>query len=146
MPSKKQVRGSPPEIRLAARQTRARQVMEDLRRWFDRTLQNLSAKSDMAGAIRYALAHWTALRRYLEDGTIEIDNNAAERALRVVALGRKSYLFAGSNRGGERAAAIDSLLVTVKLSGVNPSVISDTSSPTSQTTRSTASQSSCPGT
>jgi transposase len=146
MPSKKQVRGSPPEIRLAARQTRARQVMEDLRRWFDRTLQNLSAKSDMAGAIRYALAHWTALRRYLEDGTIEIDNNAAERALRVVALGRKSYLFAGSNRGGERAAAIDSLLGTVKLSGVNPSVISDTSSPTSQTTRSTASQSSCPGT
>jgi transposase len=146
MPSKKQVRGSPPEIRLAARQTRARQVMEDLRRWFDRTLQNLSAKSDMAGAIRYALAHWTALRRYLEDGTIEIDNNAAERALRVVALGRKSYVFAGSNRGGERAAAIYSLLGTVKLSGVNPSVISDTSSPTSQTTRSTASQSSCPGT
>jgi transposase len=146
MPSKKQVRGSPPEIRLAARQTRARRVMEDLRRWLDRTLQNLSAKSDMAGAIRYALAHWTALRRYLEDGTIEIDNNAAERALRVVALGRKSYLFAGSNRGGERAAAIDSLLGTVKLSGVNPSVISDTSSPTSQTTRSTASQSSCPGT
>jgi transposase len=125
--------------------------MEDLRRWLDRTLQNLSAKSDMAGAIRYALAHWTALRRYLEDGTIEIDNNAAERALRVVALGRKSYLFAGSNRGRERAAAIDSLLGTVKLSGVNPSgvnpsAISDTSSPTSQTTRSTALQSSCPGT
>ena len=64
--------------------------MEDLRRWLDRTLQNLSAKSDMAGAIRYALTRWTALKRYLEDGTIEIDNNAAERALRVVALGRKN--------------------------------------------------------
>jgi transposase len=116
----KQVRGSPPEIRLAARQTRARPTMEDLRRWLELTLQNLSAKSDMAGAIRYALTRWTALTRYLDDGTIEIDNNAAERALRVVALGRKNYLFAGSNRGGERAAAIYSLLGTAKLNGINP--------------------------
>jgi len=116
----KQVRGSPPEIRLAARQTRARPAMENLRRWFELTLQNLSAKSDMAGAIRYALTRWTALTRYLDDGTIEIDNNAAERALRVVALGRKNYLFAGSNRGGERAAAIYSLLGTAKLNGINP--------------------------
>ena len=74
----------------------------------------------MAGAIRYALTRWTALTRYLDDGTIEIDNNAAERALRVVALGRKNYLFAGSNRGGERAAAIYSLLGTAKLNGVDP--------------------------
>ncbi len=116
----KQVRGSPPEIRLAARQTRARPVMEDLRHWFDRTLLTLSVKSDMAAAIRYALTRWTALARYLDDGTIEIDNNAAERALRVVALGRKNYLFAGSNRGGERAAAIYSLLGTAKLNGINP--------------------------
>ncbi len=116
----KQVRGSPPEIRLAARQTRARPAMENLRRWFELTLQNLSAKSDMAGAIRYALTRWTALTRYLDDGTIEIDNNAAERALRVVALGRKNYLFAGSNGGGERAAAIYSLLGTAKLNGINP--------------------------
>jgi transposase len=94
--------------------------MEDLRRWLDRTLQNLSAKSDMAGAIRYALTRWTALTRYLDDGTVEIDNNAAERALRVVALGRKNYLFAGSNRGGDRAAAIYSLLGTAKLNGINP--------------------------
>jgi transposase len=116
----KQVRGSPPEIRLAARQARARPVMEDLRRWLDHTLQNLSAKSDMAGAIRDALTHGTALTRYLDDGTIEIDNNAAERALRVVALGRKNYLFAGSNAGGERAAAIYSLLGSAKLNGINP--------------------------
>src|ERR1700720_195807 len=116
----KQARGSPPEIRLQARQARARPIMEDLRRGLDRTLQDLSAKSDMAGAIRYALTRWTALTRYLDDGTIEIDNNAAERALRVVALGRKNYLFAGSNRGGERAAAIYSLLGTAKLNGTNP--------------------------
>ncbi len=116
----KQVRGRPPEIRLAARQTRARPVMEDLRCWLDRTLQNLSTKSDMAEAIRYALSRWTALTRYLDDGTIEIDNNAAERALRVVALGRKNYLFAGSHAGGERAAAIYSLLGSAKLNGINP--------------------------
>jgi len=95
-------------------------VIEDLRRWLELTLQDLSAKSDMAGAIRYALTRWIALTRYLDDGTIEIDNNAAERALRVVALGRKNYLFAGSNRGGERAAAIYSLLGTAKLNGINP--------------------------
>jgi len=116
----KQVRGSPPEIRFAARQARAMPIMEDLRHWLDRMLQNLSAKSDMAGAIRYALTRWTAVTRYLDDGTVEIDNNAAERALRVVALGRKNYLFASSNRGGERAAAIYSLLGTAKLNGINP--------------------------
>jgi hypothetical protein len=80
----KEVRGSPPEIRLAIRQVRARPVMEALRPWFDATLQTLSAKSDMAGAIRYAISRWTALTRYLDDGEVEIDNNAAERALRVV--------------------------------------------------------------
>ena len=80
----------------------------------------LRAKSDMAGAIRYALTRWTALTRYLDDGTIEIDNNAAERALRVVALGRKNHLSAGSNRGGERAAAMYSLLGTAKLNSINP--------------------------
>ena len=116
----KQVRGSPPEIRHAARQARARPVLEELRIWLDQTLHTLSAKSDMAGAIRYALSRWVALTRYLDDGTIEIDNNAAERALRVVALGRKNYLFAGSNPGGERAAAIYSLLGTAKLNGINP--------------------------
>jgi transposase len=116
----KEVRGSPPEIRLAIRQARARPVMEDLRAWFEATLQTLSAKSDMAGAIRYALSRWTALTRYLDDGEVEIDNNAAERALRVVALGRKNYLFAGSNRGGERAAAFYALIGTAKLNGINP--------------------------
>ena len=116
----KQVRGSPPEIRHPVRQARARPVMEELRAWLDQMLQTLSAKSEMAGAIRYALSRWTALTRYLDDGTVEIDNNAAERALRVVALGRKNYLFAGSNPGGERAAAIYSLLGTAKLNGINP--------------------------
>jgi transposase len=116
----KEVRGSPPELRLAIRQARARPVMTELRSWFDQTLQTLSTKSEMAKAIRYALARWAALTRYLDDGEVEIDNNAAERALRVVALGRKNYLFAGSNRGGERAAAIYSLLGSAKLNGLDP--------------------------
>jgi hypothetical protein len=67
------VRGSRPEVRLAVRQARSRPIIEDLRRWLDRTLQNLSAKSDMAVAIRYALARRAALIRYLDDSTIEID-------------------------------------------------------------------------
>ena len=73
-----------------------------------------------AEAIGYAMNQWQALRRYLDDGRIEIDNNAAERALRTVALGRKNYLFLGSDAGGERAATMYSLLGTVKLNGINP--------------------------
>ena len=84
------------------------------------TLAVVSRKSEIAAAIRYALGRWRALLRYSEDGTIEIDNNAAERALRAVALGRKNYLFAGSDSGGERAAAIYSLIGTAKLNGIDP--------------------------
>lgn len=74
----------------------------------------------MGGTILYALNRWQALTRYCDDGRIEIDNNAAERALRTVSLGRKNYLFAGSDAGGERAAAIYSLVGTAKLNGLNP--------------------------
>jgi len=82
-----------------------------------RDLGKLSKKSDTAIAVRYALGRWDALMRYCDDGRLEIDNNAAERALRAVALGRKNYLFAGSDRGGESAAAIYSLIGTAKLTG-----------------------------
>ena len=91
-----------------------------LRAWLDTTLKQLSQKSALAEAIRYALARWAALTRYTTDGHIEIDNNAAERALRTVALGRKNFLFAGSDAGGERAAAIYSLIGTAKLNGLDP--------------------------
>ena len=74
----------------------------------------------MAKAIGYALTRWTALTRYCGNGLIEIDNNAAERSLRALALGRKNWLFAGSDAGGERAAAIYSLIGTAKLIGLNP--------------------------
>jgi hypothetical protein len=90
--------------------------------WLEATLAKLSRKSDTAAAIRYALSRWPALTRYIDDGQLDIDNNAAERALRVVALGRKNYLFAGSNAGGERAAAIYSLLGSAKLNGRDPEI------------------------
>jgi hypothetical protein len=120
--------------------------MDDLHRWFHKTLAGLSRKSDTAAAIRYALSRWRALGRYLDDGAIEIDNSAAERALRVVALGRKNYLFAGSDAGGERAAAIYSLLGSAKLNDLDPELYIAMSWSASLITLSTVSKNSCPGT
>jgi transposase len=116
----KEIRGRPAEERRQIRNARARPLLESLRQWFEATLPKLSRKSDTTAAIRYALSRWDALLRYSNDGNIEIDNNAAERALRAVALGRKNYLFAGSDRGGERAAAIYSLIGSAKLNGLDP--------------------------
>ena len=116
----KEIRGRPAEERQQIRNARARPLLESLRQWFEATLPKLSRKSDTTAAIRYALSLWDALLRYSNDGHIEIDNNAAERALRAVALGRKNYLFAGSDAGGERAAAIYSLIGSAKLNGLDP--------------------------
>ena len=120
----REIRGQAANLRCEIRQTRARPLMDDLHLWFHKTLAGLSRKSDTAAAIRYALSRWRALGRYLDDGSIEIDNSAAERALRVVALGRKNYLFAGSDAGGERAAAIYSLLGSAKLNDLDPGTLS----------------------
>lgn len=116
----KEIRGRSPEERRAVRNERARPLLESLKQWLEATLGKLSRKSDTALAVRYALGRWEALLRYVDDGGIEIDNNAAERALRTVALGRKNYLFAGSDAGGERAAAIYSLIGTAKLNDIDP--------------------------
>jgi transposase len=115
-----EVRGKPTDLRRSIRQARARPLLDDLRSWLEKMLRSLSAKSETAGAIRYALSRWRALTRYVDDGLLEIDNSAAERALRAVALGRKNYLFCGSDSGGQRAAAIYSLLGTAKLNGLDP--------------------------
>lgn len=115
-----QIRTQPSDVRQQIRQARAGPILEDLSRWFKAILTQLSTKSELSGAIRYALSRWKALTRYRDDGNIEIDNNAAERALRAVAMGRKNYLFAGSNAGGERAAAIYTLVGTAKLNGIDP--------------------------
>jgi transposase len=114
------IRGRPPDERQAVRQAQAKPLLDSLRQWLEATLSRLSRKSETTVAIRYALSRWNALTRYIEDGHIEIDNNAAERSLRGVALGRKNYLFAGSDAGGERAATIYSLIGSAKLNGVDP--------------------------
>jgi transposase len=116
----KEIRGHATGERREVRGTRARPLLDLLKQWLEETLGKLSRKSDTAMAIRYALSRWDALLRYVDDGGIEIDNNAAERALRTVALGRKNYLFAGSDAGGERAAAIYSLIGSAKLNGLDP--------------------------
>src|SRR5882762_9689275 len=115
-----EIRGRPSDERRQVRQTRAGPELEALNAWLHATVTTLSKKSELAVAIRYALSLWTALTRYRDDGRLEIDNNAAERALRAVALGRKNWLFAGSDDGGERAAAIYTLLGTAKLNDLNP--------------------------
>jgi hypothetical protein len=115
-----EIRGQSPEIRQQVRQARAGPKLTDLHQWLIATAKKLSKKSGLAGAIHYALARWTALTRYRDDGRVEIDNNAAERALRSVALGRKNYLFAGADCGGVRAAAIYSLVGTAKLNNIDP--------------------------
>ena len=116
----KEIRGRSPHERQQVRTTRARPLLQSLQEWFEVSLTKLSRKSETTAAIRYALGLWEALKRYCDDGRLEIDNNAAERALRVVALGRKNYLFAGSDTGGERAAAIYSLIGSAKLNGLDP--------------------------
>jgi transposase len=114
------IRGRAPEERREIRNARSRPQLEALKQWLEETLGKLSRKSDTALAVRYALGRWEALLRYCDDGRLEIDNNAAERALRVVALGRKNFLFAGSDGGGESAAAMYSLIGTAKLNGIEP--------------------------
>ncbi len=115
-----QVRGQSAAQRRAARQADARPVLDALKNQLIEARRAISAKSALAGAINYALSRWPALTRYCEDGVLEIDNNIAENALRCVALGRKNFLFAGADSGGERAASVYTLIGTALLNGVNP--------------------------
>jgi transposase len=114
------VRGQPPDIRRKARQERARQILDNLKTWLDTQLTRIPRGGDLARAIGYATSRWPALTRYLDNGALEIDNNAAERAIRGLALGRKNWLFAGSHTGGQRAAAIYTLIETAKLNTIDP--------------------------
>jgi len=116
------IRGKPPDRRAAVRQAEAAPRVAQLRELLEGLLGRVSGKSSLAGAIRYALTRWTELSRYLKDGRLEIDNNIAERAMRAVAIGRKNWLFAGSDAGGATAAAFYTLIETAKLNGHNPRV------------------------
>lgn len=109
----------PPGERLAMRAETA-PLVDALFDWAGKTVTKLSAKSDLADAFRYTIKRRKPLSRFLSDARLEIDNNIAENAMRGVALGRKNYLFAGSDTGGERAAAMYTIMQTAKLNGVNP--------------------------
>lgn len=115
-----EIRGRAPPERLAARQLRAVAILEELRSVLRTTLARASAKSSLAEAIRYTTSRWEALTRFTTDGRLEICNNAAERAIRPLALGRKNYLFAGSDTGGQRAAAVYSLIETARMNALDP--------------------------
>jgi transposase len=114
------INGSPPDRRQQRRQLQSKPIAEALAAWSDHTVRQLSRKSELAAAFRYMRARWTALVRCFDDGRLALDNNPAERALRCVAIGRKNYLFAGSDAGGRRAAAIYSLIESAKLNRLNP--------------------------
>jgi len=116
----KDIRGRSPDERRRIRSARARPLLDAMHLWLKASLAKLSRKSDTAAAIHYALTLWDAMVRYVDDGRIEIDNSAAERALRAVAVGRRNYLFAGSDRGGERAAVFYTLIGSAKLSNLDP--------------------------
>ena len=115
-----EIRGEPPDIRRRHRQEHSQPEVDELRTAIDDALRRLSPKSAMAKALVYGRKRWTALTCYLDEGAAEIDNNIAERAMRSVAIGRKNWLFAGSRAGGERAAAIYSVIETAKLNGIEP--------------------------
>src|SRR5450830_406967 len=114
------VHGSQPEQRRAMRQTESNSIVTGLHTWLTEQIKTLSRKSVTMEAITYAFNQWSALSRYLNDGRIEIDNNAAERSVRGIAIGRKNYLFLGSDLGGERAATMYSLIGSAKLNNINP--------------------------
>src|SRR4249920_847475 len=114
------IRGRPPDQRVAAREEHARPLLEQLKAFLDTSLNRVSGKSTLAQAIRYALSRWQALIRYVTDGRLEMSNNAAERAMKPPVLGRKNYLFCGSDAGGQRAACMYTIIETAKMCGINP--------------------------
>jgi transposase len=112
--------GRSPDERLALRQERDRPILDDLGRWIAETSKTTPPKSPLGKALYYAANQWTALTRCLTDGRLEIHNNACERALRRIAVGRNNWLFAGSDAGAERAAVIYTVLGTCRLHGIDP--------------------------
>ncbi|MDR3436319.1 IS66 family transposase [Telmatospirillum sp.] len=114
------INGNTPDVRLAVRQKQSVPLLAGLKAFLDDALTRISAKSTLAKAIRYALVRWTALVRYTTDGRLEMTNNAAERAIRPLALGRKNWLFAGADSGGERAAMMYTIIQTAVLNGLDP--------------------------
>jgi len=116
----REINGIPPQERVRVRNERSRPLVIELEAWLREQRAKLSGQSKTAKAIAYSLTRWAALTRFLDDGRLCMSNNAAERELRAVALGRKNWTFAGSDEGGRRAAAIYTLIQTAKLNDIDP--------------------------
>ena len=116
----REIKGRPPDVRLSVRRTRSKPLVEALENWLRDERRKLSSKAPVAKAIDYSLKRWQAFARFLDDGRICMSNNAAERAVRGIAVGRKNWTFCGSDSGGRRAAAIYTLIETCKLNDVDP--------------------------
>lgn len=114
------VRGLSAEQRWDARVERSRIIVDDLRQYLDARSRQVSAKSKLSEAIRYALTRWDGLTRFLDDGRIDLDSNTVERSIRPLALNRKNSLFAGSDEGGDNWAVIATLIENCKINGINP--------------------------
>jgi transposase len=114
------IAGKPPDVRQQVRAQLAKPRLEELAAWLDEQLQRIPGRSELAKAIRYARSRWVALTRYIGDGRLEISNNAVENALRCIGIGRKNWLFAGSDSGGVRAAIFYTIIRTCVLNGVEP--------------------------
>ncbi|RDD60108.1 IS66 family transposase, partial [Ferruginivarius sediminum] len=114
------INGRPPDERHRVRRETVRPLVDDLQAWMRAHRAELSRHAPLAKAMDYMLKRWAGFIAFLDDGRICLTNNAAERALRGLALGRRSWLFAGSDRGGHRAAVIYTLIVTAKMNGIDP--------------------------
>ena len=114
------IKGKPAEQRWRERQARSKPLLDAFREWAEGQRRRLSAKAPLGKAFQYALSRWDALTRYVEDGRLSIDNNLSERLLRGVAVSRKNFLFLGSDRGGQRAAAIYTIVESAKLNKLDP--------------------------
>jgi len=114
------IRGRSFEERRVARQTHAAPLLKDMYVWMTNTLSQIDSQSDLAEAFRYSIKRWETLSRYTEDGRLEIDNLIAERSIRGMGIGRRNFLFFGSDSGGERAAIIYTLIECCKLNNIDP--------------------------
>jgi transposase len=114
------IAGKSAEMRRHLRHNHSRPLVDAFQLWCEAQLPRIPGKGDLAKAMRYALNRWPAFTLFLEDGRVAIDNNAAERAIRPIAIGRKNYLFAGSDAGGETIADAMTIIETAKFAGLNP--------------------------
>lgn len=116
----REIAGKPADLRRAVRQELSRPKLEALHAWAQKQLTLISTKGDLAKAFRYALGRWHAFSLFLDDGRVAIDNNVAERAVRPICLGKKNWLFAGSETGAQTLASAMTLIETAKMNGLDP--------------------------